>query len=93
VRLSRPVSDYFLLTLAAQVTSLPVILYHFGRLLLTSLLANPAGADDPRSQPDPETLQAVEGYTLLRTDRNGWIHIETDGEKLKCYFYIINVYL
>jgi hypothetical protein len=30
------------------------------------------GADDPRCQPDPELLQAMEGYTLLRTDRNGW---------------------
>jgi beta-lactamase superfamily II metal-dependent hydrolase len=33
-----------------------------------------AGADDPGGQPDPETLHSVEGYTLLRTDRNGWIH-------------------
>ena len=40
-RLSRPVSDYLLLTLAAQLTTLPVILYHFGRLSLISLVANP----------------------------------------------------
>jgi beta-lactamase superfamily II metal-dependent hydrolase len=41
-----------------------------------------ASADDPRSQPDPETLQAVEGYTLLRTDHNGWIVLSTDGERM-----------
>ena len=41
-----------------------------------------AGADDPRSQPDPETLLALEGYTLLRTDRNGWIEVITDGEMM-----------
>jgi beta-lactamase superfamily II metal-dependent hydrolase len=33
-----------------------------------------------QSQPDPETQQAVEGYTLLRTDRNGWIQLSTDRE-------------
>lgn len=32
--------------------------------------------------PPPETLQALRGYTLLRTDRNGWIHLSTDGEQL-----------
>ena len=33
-------------------------------------------------QPDAETLQAVQGYTLLRTDRNGWIELSTDGEQM-----------
>jgi hypothetical protein len=32
--------------------------------------------------PSPETLQVVEGYTLLRTDRNGWIELSTDGEQM-----------
>jgi hypothetical protein len=40
-----------------------------------------ASAEDPRSQPDPEMLQAVAGYTLLRTDRNGWIET-ADGENV-----------
>jgi len=40
------------------------------------------GADDPRSQPDPETLQALEGYTLLRTYRNELIKLNTDREML-----------
>ena len=37
---------------------------------------------DRQGMPDPETLQALEGYTLLRTDRNGWIEITTDGEQM-----------
>jgi len=39
--LAGPVSEYFLFTLAAQVTTLPVVLMQFGRLSLTSMLANP----------------------------------------------------
>lgn len=40
-RLARPVSEYFLFTLAAQVTTLPVVLAQFGRLSLSALAANP----------------------------------------------------
>jgi hypothetical protein len=32
--------------------------------------------------PSPETIQALEGYTLLRTNYNGWIELTTDGEQL-----------
>ncbi|MBC8334446.1 MAG: ComEC/Rec2 family competence protein [Anaerolineales bacterium] len=32
--------------------------------------------------PDEETLRAVEDYTLLRTDQNGWIQISTDGTQM-----------
>lgn len=39
-------------------------------------------ADDPRGLPDAETLAALQGYTLLRTDRHGWIHLSTDGEHM-----------
>jgi len=39
------------------------------------------GAGDKRNMPDPETLQAVEGYTILRTDQHGWIELSTDGEQ------------
>ena len=39
--LAQPVGEYLLFTLAAQATTLPVILYHFQRLSLSSLLANP----------------------------------------------------
>ncbi len=40
-KIAAPVSEYFLFTLAAQVTTLPVILYHFERLSGSTLLANP----------------------------------------------------
>lgn len=40
-RLSGPVGEYFLFTLAAQVMTLPVTVYHFQRLSLSSVLANP----------------------------------------------------
>jgi len=39
-------------------------------------------AGDYNNLPSPETLEAAEGYTLLRTDLNGWIHISTDGEQM-----------
>ena len=40
-RLVGPVSEYLLFTLAAQLFTLPIIVYHFQRLSLVSLLANP----------------------------------------------------
>jgi competence protein ComEC len=40
-RIAGPVGEYFLLTLAAQVTTLPLMIYYFKRLSLTSLIANP----------------------------------------------------
>ena len=36
-----PFSDFFLLTLAAQITTLPISAYHFQRISLISILANP----------------------------------------------------
>jgi competence protein ComEC len=32
--------------------------------------------------PSPETLDILQGYTLLRTDQNGWIHLSTDGQNM-----------
>ncbi|RPI32149.1 MAG: hypothetical protein EHM70_09645 [Chloroflexota bacterium] len=29
-----------------------------------------------------EILDALQGYNLLRTDLNGWIHVTTDGEMM-----------
>ncbi len=39
-------------------------------------------AGDPNGLPDRALLTTLAGYTLLRTDQNGWIHIETDGEQM-----------
>ena len=38
---SRPVGEYILFTLAAQVLVLPIIIYYFQRISLSSLIANP----------------------------------------------------
>jgi competence protein ComEC len=40
-KLAVPVSEYFLLTLAAQLTTLPLLVYYFKRISLTALIANP----------------------------------------------------
>ncbi len=32
--------------------------------------------------PSPEVIESLAGYPLLRTDRNGWIEIATDGEQM-----------
>ncbi|MBN2549336.1 MAG: ComEC/Rec2 family competence protein [Anaerolineales bacterium] len=40
------------------------------------------GAGDPQGYPQPEALQAAQGYTLLRSDQNGWIELITDGQSL-----------
>jgi beta-lactamase superfamily II metal-dependent hydrolase len=40
------------------------------------------GAGDPDGRPSPETIEAVNDYSLLRTDRNGWVEMTTDGEQL-----------
>lgn len=40
-RLAGPVGEYILFTLAAQITTLPIMAYHFGSISLTAFLANP----------------------------------------------------
>ncbi len=40
-RLAEPVGEYILFTLAAQVTTLPLIAYYFRRISMVSFLANP----------------------------------------------------
>ena len=38
---AQPISEYLLFTLAAQLTTLPIMAYHFGRISLIAVLANP----------------------------------------------------
>ena len=40
-------------------------------------------AGDPDGLPSQEVLDSLEGYSLLRTDRNGWITVTTDGETMQ----------
>jgi len=37
---------------------------------------------DPDGLPDPSVLDELTGTTLLRTDRNGWIEVSTDGVRV-----------
>jgi hypothetical protein len=39
-------------------------------------------AGDFNGLPSPETIEALEGYNLLRTDQEGWIELTTDGEQM-----------
>jgi hypothetical protein len=39
-------------------------------------------AVDREGRPAPETLEIEAGYMLLRTDRNGWIELSTDGNQM-----------
>jgi beta-lactamase superfamily II metal-dependent hydrolase len=44
------------------------------------LLSVAAGDQDGR--PDRKTIEAIQGYPLLRTDQDRWIELTTDGEQL-----------
>lgn len=39
-------------------------------------------AGDALDLPSPETLEVLQGYSLLRTDLSWWIHLSTDGEQM-----------
>jgi competence protein ComEC len=39
-------------------------------------------AKDGQGRPSPEMIETIQGYTLLRTDRDGWIELSTDGEQM-----------
>lgn len=58
-RIAAPLAEYVLFTLAAQITTLPVIAYHFGRLSLSALVANPLAL------PPQPALMALGGLSLL----------------------------
>ncbi len=40
-KIAKPIGDYFLLTLAAQAMTLPILAYHFLRISFSSIIANP----------------------------------------------------
>jgi competence protein ComEC len=40
------------------------------------------GSGDRRARPAPEVLDVVQGYTLLRSDQNGWVELTSDGEQM-----------
>ncbi len=52
----------------------------FVRRLQPQLILLSVSKGDWYGLPHAETIARLEGYPLLRTDLNGWIHIQTDGK-------------
>ena len=46
------------------------------------LIVLSVAAGDPDGLPHEGTLEAIEDYSLLRTDHNGWIEVTTDGVEM-----------
>jgi competence protein ComEC len=40
-------------------------------------------AGDPNGLPSLDVLETLDGFSLLRTDRNGWIDVSTDGVEMR----------
>ncbi|MBK7316773.1 MAG: ComEC/Rec2 family competence protein [Anaerolineales bacterium] len=51
--------------------------------LKPQLVVLSVSAGDPDGLPSQEVLEALDGYSLLRTDRNGWITVTTDGDTMR----------
>jgi competence protein ComEC len=49
-----------------------------------------AGEDNPYGHPSPELLERLEnaGVRVLRTDRDGAVHVLTDGERLEITCFV-----
>jgi len=52
------------------------------RNLNPGLIVISVAAGDQNGLPDQDTLNALNGYSVLRTDRNGWIEVTTDGSRM-----------
>ncbi len=52
------------------------------RNLKPHLVVLSVAAGDQNGLPDQDTLDVLTGYSLLRTDRNGWIEVTTDGRQM-----------
>lgn len=85
--------DFHALNMGADVgpvTALMLADSGFAPLLHPEWLANlnpqlvllSVAPDDPSGLPDRETLDMLGGYSLLRTDQHGWIHLSTDGNQM-----------
>ncbi|MEK6754198.1 MAG: ComEC/Rec2 family competence protein [Chloroflexota bacterium] len=47
------------------------------------LIVLSVAAGDPNGLPSQDVLDSLDGYSLLRTDRSGWIDISTDGVEMR----------
>lgn len=73
-------ADVLLLADAGYAPSNPPDLW---KNLNPQLIVLDVAADDLNGMPSPETLDALDGYSILRTDRNGWIDIALRDAKMR----------
>ena len=72
--------DVLLLADSGYAPSNPVDIFEN---LNPQLVVLSVAAGDPNGLPSQDVLEALDGYSLLRTDRNGWIDVSTDGTEMR----------
>jgi competence protein ComEC len=72
--------DVLLLADAGYAPSNPVDVFEN---LSPQLVVLSVAAGDPNGMPSQDVLDALDGYSLLRTDRSGWIDVSTDGIEMR----------
>jgi competence protein ComEC len=72
--------DVLLLADSGYAPSNPVDIFEN---LSPQLVVLSVAAGDPNGLPSQDVLEALDGYSLLRTDRSGWIDVSTDGIEMR----------
>ena len=72
--------DVLLLADAGYAPSNPIDIFEN---LNPQLVVLSVTAGDPNGLPSQDVLDALDGYSLLRTDRSGWIDVSTDGVEMR----------
>ncbi len=72
--------DVLLLADAGYAPSNPVDIFEN---LSPQLVVLSVAAGDSNGMPSQDVLDALDGYSLLRTDRSGWIDVSTDGTEMR----------
>ena len=72
--------DVLLLADAGYAPSNPIDIFEN---LSPQLVVLSVAAGDPDGLPAQDVLEALDGYSLLRTDRSGWIDVTTDGTEMR----------
>jgi competence protein ComEC len=68
--------------LLAQSGYAPLVPPEWLRNLSPELVVISVAPADRDGLPSPETIDALEGYSVVRTDQNGWIEVVTDGRQM-----------
>lgn len=72
--------DVLLLADAGYAPSNPMDIFEN---LNPQLVVLSVAAGDPNGLPSEDVLESLDGYSLLRTDRSGWIDVTTDGSEMR----------